>query len=58
MNLGSGEERRRPQEAVARGPGGRRAGGRMRRQVERDDSEEDNERQEELEVRLDLYLIG
>jgi len=45
----SGEERRRPQEAVARGPGGRRAGGRMRRHVEREDSEEDTERQEELE---------
>jgi len=49
QNVSSGEERRRPQEAVARGPGGRRAGGRMRRQVERDDSEEDTERQEELE---------
>jgi len=49
QNVSSGEERRRPQEAVARGPGGRRTGGRMRRQVERDDSEEDTERQEELE---------
>jgi len=45
----SGEERRRPQEAVSRGPGGRRTGGRMRRHVEREDSEEDTERQEELE---------
>ena len=43
------EERRRPQEAVARGPGGRRTGGRMtRRQVERDESDEE-ERNEELE---------
>jgi len=43
------EERRRPQEAVARGPGGRRAGGRMtRRQVDREDSD-DEERNEELE---------
>ena len=42
-----GEERRRPQEAVARGPGGRRTGGRMRRQVQEDS--EDEERNEELE---------
>ena len=43
-----GEERRRPQEAAARGPGGRRTGGGRMRRVERDESEED-ERQEELE---------
>jgi len=46
-----GEERRRPQEAVVRGPGGRRGGARMRRPVERDESEEegDQEEREELE---------
>eukprot|EP00092_Neocalanus_flemingeri_P025132 GFUD01027254.1.p1 GENE.GFUD01027254.1~~GFUD01027254.1.p1 ORF type:complete len:276 (-),score=146.33 GFUD01027254.1:60-887(-) len=47
----AGEERRRPQEAVVRGPGGRRGGARMRRPVERDDSEEEagQEEREELE---------
>merc|ERR1719195_37920 len=44
----NGEERRRPQEAAVRGPGGRRTGGGRMRRVERDESEED-ERQEELE---------
>merc|ERR1712025_1094369 len=46
-----GEERRRPQEAVVRGPGGRRGGARMRRPVEREDSEEEagQEEREELE---------
>ena len=43
-----GEERRRPQEAVARGPGGRRPG-RLRRPVERNDDSEEEERNEELE---------
>merc|ERR1711892_1011559 len=47
----AGEERRRPQEAVVRGPGGRRAGARMRRPVEREDSDEEEgqEEREELE---------
>jgi len=44
-----GEERRRPQEAVARGPGGRRTGGRMRRQVQQDSDDEEAERNEDLE---------
>merc|ERR1712013_436376 len=49
--MGGGEERRRPQEAVVRGPGGRRGGARMRRPVEREDSEEEagQEEREELE---------
>jgi len=48
---GGGEERRRPQEALVRGPGGRRGGARMRRPVEREDSEEEagQEEREELE---------
>jgi len=33
QNVGVREERRRPQEAVVRGPGGRRGGARMRRPV-------------------------
>ena len=40
QSVGGGEERRRPQEAVVRGPGGRRGGARMRRPVEREDSKE------------------
>ena len=43
-----GEERRRPQE-VARGPGGRRQAGRMRRQVDREDSDQEEERNEDRE---------
>jgi len=48
QNVEGGEERRRPQEAVARGPGGRRPG-RLRRPVERNDESEEEERNEELE---------
>jgi len=48
QNVEGGEERRRPQEAVARGPGGRRPG-RLRRPVERNDDSEEEERNEELE---------
>jgi hypothetical protein len=40
QSVGGGEERRRLQEAVVRGPGGRRGGARMRRPVEREDSKE------------------
>merc|ERR1712025_785254 len=47
-NVEGSEERRRPQEAVARGPGGRRPG-RLRRPVERNDDSEEEERNEELE---------
>jgi len=49
--VGAREERRRPQEAVVRGPGGRRGGARMRRPVEMEDSEEEEgqEEREELE---------
>ena len=51
QSVSAGEERRRPQEAVMRGPGGRRGGARMRRPVEREDSEEEEgqEEREELE---------
>merc|ERR1719427_2486976 len=51
QSVSAGEERRRPQEAVMRGPGGRRGGARMRRPVEREDSEgeEGQEEREELE---------
>jgi len=51
QGVGAREERRRPQEAVVRGPGGRRGGARMRRPVEREDSEEEEgqEEREELE---------
>merc|ERR1712059_218794 len=49
--VGEGQERRRPVEAVARGPQGRRGGGRMRRErVDQDEEEEEDvRRQEELE---------
>merc|ERR1712059_196957 len=49
--VGEGQERRRPGEAVARGPQGRRGGGRMRRErVDQDEEEEEDvRRQEELE---------
>jgi len=47
--LGNNEERRRPQEAVVRGPGGRRGAARMRRPVERDASSDEDAAQEELE---------
>merc|ERR1712059_57510 len=49
--VGEGQERRRPVEAVARGPQGRRGGGRMRRERvdQNEEEEEDVRRQEELE---------
>merc|ERR1712059_77089 len=49
--VGEGQERRRPVEAVARGPQGRRGGGRMgRERVDQDEEEEEDvRRQEELE---------